>query len=706
MRVRENSILRASFLVYNSFLKITFWVLFVSLVFPRGASAQAQKGFLDFSSKGTFLEDEYLLNGEWEFYWNQLLSPVDFESDKRLEPDYVYVPGSWSGALLEKKYPSHGYATYRLRVHLPVDPDLNDIIFNIRTIRTAYRIWVNSQTLVTSGSVSKTKAKSTPRKINHLVPFHVTKRDLDIIVQVSNHEHWAGGMRDAIAIARADRSLSIFNSSVPFDMFVIGSLFVMGLYHLGMSFFHEDRKGSLYFSLFCFAVMMRTFFMGSVLITSVFPDISYSLQMQLETFTIGISPALFLLFTRTVFQEKVNFSFFRFYILFFILASVVQFFLPLKVSGLLSIAEMALFFPPALYITIVSLQSALEKSPTGRVFFIGWLILFLSLMHDILIMNEVFYGTFIVPVGIIAFTFSQSILIAMKFAQAYKSVEDLTLQLSHTNSELNGLKQGLEKKVRDRTLELNRSLREIKTDISMAKRIQSSLFSSPHRFFNNCEIQSRYIPMRGVGGDFYDFFEMPDGRIRILVADATGHGVRGAMITIAIKAEYEPIKQLFDTPKQLLTSLNKNYLEKYNSLGSYLSAIAADFDPVSKVLTFSVAGHPPPMKISRTGEIEIPSLASSLIGLSSQVEYENYKIELEKWDRVYLYSDGLFDQFSPEKELIPEVHVLDLLRAYKEKPLGNTMESIIELQERHLNGSARSDDFTMVVLEVKDKKVT
>ena len=678
--------------------------------------SQAKAGFIDFSQEGTFLDDAYPLNGEWEFYWNQLLSPVDFHTkissdcdSKLLEvncglpgpaPEFVTVPGSWSGSLQQKKYPGTGFGTYRLKIHLPVDPDLNDIIFKFSNVRTAYRVWVNGQTLLTSGTVATSAEKSRPRLEHHQVPYHVTKRNLEVIIQVSNYETRAGGILEEISIARADRSLTAYRNSVAFEMFLAGCLFIMGFYHLGLHLVHRETRGTLYFGLLCLVVMMRTLLNGNILIVSFVPDISYFLQVKMEYASISLSAMLFILYVKAILRNEIRSTIMQTYATIFAIACGLQLFLPVKIVSFLNLPIMAFVLPPGIYITFVASQSLRTRSVHGRVFFFGWLLLFMTAINDILIGNEVIHGPLLLPVGIIGFTFSQAILLAIRFANAFSSVEELSLQLSHSNSELKNFHRTLEDKIRDRTLELNRSLREMKTDISMARRIQSSLFSIPRLRVPGAEILCRYIPMLEVGGDFYDIYEMPDGRIRLLVADATGHGVRGAMITIAIKAEYEPLKRIFDTPKMALQSLNRNYIEKYGSLGSYLSAIIADFDPNEKTLTFAVAGHPPPIRVSIDGEIEIPSVSGSLIGLNSEAEFENHDLPLQERDRIFLYSDGLFDQFSPQKELIVEEDLLNVLRSHCDVPLGQTLDAILDFQNQHLQSSPRSDDMTILVLEL------
>ncbi|MCX7997855.1 MAG: SpoIIE family protein phosphatase [Leptospiraceae bacterium] len=114
----------------------------------------------------------------------------------------------------------------------------------------------------------------------------------------------------------------------------------------------------------------------------------------------------------------------------------------------------------------------------------------------------------------------------------------------------------LEIKVEERTKELNRSLEIIQKDLVFSGKIQKKLLPSSSLTISNIKIQSIYKPMGEVGGDFFDIAQLKDGIIRILIADATGHGVQAALITMLIKSEYETLKTIIDSPAQLLEMLN------------------------------------------------------------------------------------------------------------------------------------------------------
>ena len=120
-----------------------------------------------------------------------------------------------------------------------------------------------------------------------------------------------------------------------------------------------------------------------------------------------------------------------------------------------------------------------------------------------------------------------------------------------------------------KNLELNRTLEDLKRDISVAKKIQGSLMSKNFSEIENLIFEVSYIPLDDVGGDIYDISQINQKYTRIFLADATGHGVQAALITMAIKGEYESFKHSTSSPKKLLKNLNNDFFQKFGAIHSF-----------------------------------------------------------------------------------------------------------------------------------------
>ncbi len=135
-------------------------------------------------------------------------------------------------------------------------------------------------------------------------------------------------------------------------------------------------------------------------------------------------------------------------------------------------------------------------------------------------------------------------------------------------------------------------LSNIKQELKFAKKIQTKLLPIENYKYETIVIQSKYIPLVEVGGDLFDIYPIGEGKIRIFLADATGHGVEAALITMLIKSELEGTKQLSLSPGQLLKSFNNTFYNKYYSLSFFFSCFVTDIDLKNRKLIYASAGHP------------------------------------------------------------------------------------------------------------------
>ena len=122
------------------------------------------------------------------------------------------------------------------------------------------------------------------------------------------------------------------------------------------------------------------------------------------------------------------------------------------------------------------------------------------------------------------------------------------------------------KEKEDLTNQLELNLNVIQSDLSTARKIQSSILSQADKTIGELEITVRYLPLTEVGGDFFDITELRPGLVRVFLADATGHGVQAALITMAIKTLYESLKRGLYSVHELLYYLNNEFLHSFQNL--------------------------------------------------------------------------------------------------------------------------------------------
>ena len=153
---------------------------------------------------------------------------------------------------------------------------------------------------------------------------------------------------------------------------------------------------------------------------------------------------------------------------------------------------------------------------------------------------------------------------------------------------------------------------------------------------------AREIP---IGGDWYDVFESADGRIELIIADVAGHGIESAAYMVQLRNVLRTIAIEEEEPSALLDRANHVTVTLHGSDTPLTTCCVATFDPTSRRLRWSTAGHPPPLVRSRDGSarfLEVPS--GPPLGVISDPHYEASAATLAPGDRLVLYTDGLIER--------------------------------------------------------------
>jgi sigma-B regulation protein RsbU (phosphoserine phosphatase) len=293
----------------------------------------------------------------------------------------------------------------------------------------------------------------------------------------------------------------------------------------------------------------------------------------------------------------------------------------------------------------------------------------------------------------------QALVLSSRLAYHFKKTESLGISLKSSNEELTALKENLEDKVEERTFELNHALNLLKNDLSIAQKIQSKIIPDPKIQFPELEIQFLYQPMDAVGGDIFDISEINPGIYRIFLADALGHGVQAALLTMAIKSEYESVKNV-NSIKTCIMELSYNFRSKFHNLNTYFSAILCDLNMNLNSLEFVSAGHP--NQILQFGnKIENLTQTAHIIGLDRNFEVGILKFEWKPGNRLFLFSDGLFEHFNKHMEMFGEDRIQTRIQNSSREGLKKTIHAIENDILNFLGQNKIMDDLTLIAIERK-----
>ncbi|MDV6234810.1 ammonium transporter [Leptospira ellisii] len=250
------------------------------------------------------------------------------------------------------------------------------------------------------------------------------------------------------------------------------------------------------------------------------------------------------------------------------------------------------------------------------------------------------------------------------------------------------------------TKQLEENLNLIQNDLSTAKKIQSGILSHKDRHLGELEVIVRYLPLSEVGGDFFDIMELKPGLTRVFLADATGHGIQAALITMAIKAIYESLKRGIYSVTEILYHLNNEFLHTFKNLNQFFTCIVIDIDTNSGNVRYASAGHIPQYLIAEN-EVQKLEKTGRIVGAVSKTAYSSNEIKIAPGSKLILFTDGLVEQWNSEKEEFGENRVEAIIRSFHTQSMREGIDTILNEQERFLSGVPKQDDISVIGIHWK-----
>jgi serine phosphatase RsbU (regulator of sigma subunit)/predicted ester cyclase len=255
--------------------------------------------------------------------------------------------------------------------------------------------------------------------------------------------------------------------------------------------------------------------------------------------------------------------------------------------------------------------------------------------------------------------------------------------------------------LRGQLLEQERIERErVDQELRVARRIQQASLPNEVPELEGWQISPYYQPAREVGGDFYDFHPLSEGRLGLVVGDATGKGVPAALVMSTTCGMLQAISQALDSssssPGEVLERVNETLVTRIPS-NMFVTCFYAILDPKSGSLSYANAGHDLPY-LHRGGDCEELRARGMPLGLMPGMRYEEKEIELDVGEGVFFYSDGLVEAHDPKGEMFGFPRLRELIAEHgEERALGNFL--LEELYSFVGEGWEQEDDITLLTLE-------
>lgn len=388
----------------------------------------AKSGVLDLRDWNFKKQGIVKLDGQWEFYYKQLLTPEDFKVQQKVKKTgLINIPGSFKNYKFgNEKLNSQGYATYRLKVLVNDSEDLYAI--KTQFIQAAHKLWVNDRIVVQCGEVGKTKNETDGKLATRLGSFYNNTNEFEIVLQSSNFQYGVPEI-DSILLGSESQISEERAKKVGFDLFLFGITLAAAIYNFILYIRRKKDKAPLYFAVVCVLICLRTLLVGERLIYWVFPNMSYVINVKLLLWTFFLYIPVLILFMSNFYTELINEKVVKFskilgiayFLLILILPPVyyINLILPVEIISDLMI----------LYIVSKMIYMHIIKKSNNEIVIVAMIIFLGTRINDILYEYSVIDTGSYAPIGILIFIFAQSYVASDKFSMAFSKIEEMTERL-------------------------------------------------------------------------------------------------------------------------------------------------------------------------------------------------------------------------------------------------------------------------------------
>lgn len=263
----------------------------------------------------------------------------------------------------------------------------------------------------------------------------------------------------------------------------------------------------------------------------------------------------------------------------------------------------------------------------------------------------------------------------------------------------------LERVVEERTRELaeknaalEKAQAQLAAELAVARSLQLAILPAAFPARPGCQGAARMIPATTMGGDFYDYIDLPDGQVGLVIADVSGHGVPAAFFMAVARTHLRDLAARHDDPGACLAQTN-DALCAQNPLDLFVTVFYCILDPKSGLLRYANGGHNPPYVRRAEGPVEPLDGAGGLVlGAMPGVQYPTHTVQLLRGDRLVLYTDGVTEACNPTDELYGAHRLVDEVHVHGGGTPAALVERICQSVNNFAGSAPQSDDITLTVL--------
>jgi sigma-B regulation protein RsbU (phosphoserine phosphatase) len=241
-------------------------------------------------------------------------------------------------------------------------------------------------------------------------------------------------------------------------------------------------------------------------------------------------------------------------------------------------------------------------------------------------------------------------------------------------------------------------------EIEIAREVQERLFPQSYPKVAGVDLAGYCRPAHAVGGDYYDFFVLSDGRLALALGDISGKGISAALLMASLRASLRSIAGLQQGDLASLIGHVNNLVYESSTTNRYATFFYAEYDPFTHLLTFVNAGHNPPY-ILRDGHAIPLEATGTVVGLLPDTDYAQATIPMHPGDVLLAFTDGISEAMACDEEEWGEERMIACAQQLLAQPGGavtarQLLNCILETADNFTSGAPQHDDMTLLVCTV------
>lgn len=249
---------------------------------------------------------------------------------------------------------------------------------------------------------------------------------------------------------------------------------------------------------------------------------------------------------------------------------------------------------------------------------------------------------------------------------------------------------------------LQKQYERFKHEMELAASVQYEMLPKDILEISNINFAWKYEPSVYIAGDMFNFFRLDEENISFYILDVMGHGIQAALKAVTLNCFLKPSLEQMHYPSEILKTLNLSYNDELNGVseGEFFTIFYGVINSSSLELTYSRAGHNPPILISTDGGIKELTEGGPAAGLSKDMDYKEYKVNLKSKDKLFLYTDGVVEARNNKKEFYSKKRLKKFIQENKDNFLKKITDGILNDVKAHTKNKKVMDDLTILGIEI------